>query len=121
MLESKCFKDFLDSRDELVWRLADLFSPLPVGSLRAVEDKEREEGTLQEGRTSEEESAQMRVLSLSTVLHVKEPDRGIDANAIAAHAVAVVEEAIGDSEVCQGACDRRWPEYLKDMGDSPSS
>lgn len=56
-------------------------SPLYIGSLGTIEDEEREEGGMHETATAEEEGAEFGVLAFPTVGGVKEPDRGINANA----------------------------------------
>lgn len=87
--------------------------PLQFGSVGPVEDEEREEGRAEETRAAEEEGAEFGVLAFAAVRGVVEPDGGVDADAQAAEAVGVGEEAGGDGEVGEGALFACWAEDLE--------
>jgi hypothetical protein len=93
----------------------DSLATLDLGALGAVEDKEREKGSVHETGATKKQGPQLGILALSPVGGMKEPDGGIDSDAKTPEIGRVQLESIDDSEVCERSQLTRGSKDLREI------
>jgi hypothetical protein len=102
-LKPECLNDLFHPWNQFMTCTVDLFPSLHVWSLRSVKYKKRQESRVHQSGTSEEQRSQNRVLALTPIFCVEEPDTGINSESKAAFPVWIGFKTVFHCEVRQGA------------------
>jgi len=93
----------------------DSFATLDLGALGAVEDKEREKGSVHEAGATKKQGSQFGIFAFSSVSGMKKPDGGIDSNAETPEIGRVRLETVNDCEVCERSQFTSWSKNLREF------
>jgi hypothetical protein len=111
-LEAERFDDTLHAVDQPVLFPGDFLPALELGALGPVEDEDGEKRGTREPCTTKEQSSQFRVLALSPVRGMKEPNGCIDANAQASKVGRIALETVHNGDVGEGS---QFPRGSEDL------
>jgi len=93
----------------------DSLATLDLGALGAVEDKEREKGSVHEAGATKKQGSQFGIFAFSSVSGMKKPDGGIDSNAETPEIGRVRLETVNDCEVCERSQFTSWSKNLREF------